>query len=352
MVEITVKALDSASAMEEVEKRLGADALIVSTNKVDGHIEIVATNDEPSDYKERKKTLVLDSSFQVEGFPNILKNKMPNPQEKVSNSEVDEISTKINESAEKIKAELNYLLKISATSQNRYSIIERPFSEFKSAGFKASIFKKIGLTAETDTRLIAKSISRAFVNGKCDHFEKTKLYIVSGPSLSGKTLFSKKLKSLLEQKDEIEGCEIYQRDLSNSFTGLKKWVGAARINDEKRNKVGIVELANSENFENIALEFKRHFPELRVSIINIMPVGNSYEFLMRNFPPRTLENEYLALTKLDICDLSMQEINAFIDLDQKCMFFSGTTSIKDGLFFAQMEKTISHILQNIEVGAD
>ena len=55
MVEITVKALDSASAMEEVEKRLGSDALIVSTNKVDGHIEIVATNDEPSDYKERKK---------------------------------------------------------------------------------------------------------------------------------------------------------------------------------------------------------------------------------------------------------------------------------------------------------
>ena len=45
MVEITVKALDSASAMEEVEKRLGSDALIVSTNKVDGHIEIVATND-------------------------------------------------------------------------------------------------------------------------------------------------------------------------------------------------------------------------------------------------------------------------------------------------------------------
>ena len=45
MVEITVKAADSASAMEEIEKRLGADAMIVSTNRVDGQIEIVATND-------------------------------------------------------------------------------------------------------------------------------------------------------------------------------------------------------------------------------------------------------------------------------------------------------------------
>ena len=43
MVEITVKAVDSASAMEEIEKRLGADAMIVSTNRVDGQIEIVAT---------------------------------------------------------------------------------------------------------------------------------------------------------------------------------------------------------------------------------------------------------------------------------------------------------------------
>ena len=48
MVEITVKAADSASAMEEIEKRLGADAMIVSTNRVDGQIEIVATNDDPS----------------------------------------------------------------------------------------------------------------------------------------------------------------------------------------------------------------------------------------------------------------------------------------------------------------
>ena len=55
MVEIKVQAADSASAMEEVEKRLGSDALIVSTTKVDGKIEITATNEtikyqKPSDH--------------------------------------------------------------------------------------------------------------------------------------------------------------------------------------------------------------------------------------------------------------------------------------------------------------
>ena len=71
MVEITVKAADSASAMEEIEKRLGADAMIVSTNRVDGQIVIVATNDDPSKYKKtpepltpaRSKTCGLDFTF-------------------------------------------------------------------------------------------------------------------------------------------------------------------------------------------------------------------------------------------------------------------------------------------------
>ena len=72
MVEITVKAVDSASAMEEVEKRLGADALIVSTNRVDGQIEIVATNDEPSKYQKPSDPLILDSEYRISNFSDIL----------------------------------------------------------------------------------------------------------------------------------------------------------------------------------------------------------------------------------------------------------------------------------------
>ena len=54
MVEITVKALDSASAMEEIQKKLGSDALIISTKKVDGQIEIVASNDDLSKYRKNQ----------------------------------------------------------------------------------------------------------------------------------------------------------------------------------------------------------------------------------------------------------------------------------------------------------
>ena len=75
MVEITVKAADSASAMEEIEKRLGSDALIISTNKVDGKIEIVASNDELSKYQKSEKPLVLDNSYRVRKFSEVLDEK-------------------------------------------------------------------------------------------------------------------------------------------------------------------------------------------------------------------------------------------------------------------------------------
>ena len=45
MPELKFSALDTSLAMEEVKKTLGPDALILSTHRRDGMIEIVATND-------------------------------------------------------------------------------------------------------------------------------------------------------------------------------------------------------------------------------------------------------------------------------------------------------------------
>ena len=61
-----------------------------------------------------------------------------------------------------------------------------------------------------------------------------------------------------------------------------------------------------------------------------------------------MDNEYLAITKLDLCDLSLSEISAFVELNHKCMFFSGMETETDGLFFAQVDKVKSHLVQTIE----
>ena len=45
MPEMKISAADTALAMEEVERKLGPDALILSTERREGMIEILATND-------------------------------------------------------------------------------------------------------------------------------------------------------------------------------------------------------------------------------------------------------------------------------------------------------------------
>ena len=59
MAEITVRAIDSALAMEEVQKRLGDDALIISTKRIDGQIEITATDEDVIKPEKEIKPLIL-----------------------------------------------------------------------------------------------------------------------------------------------------------------------------------------------------------------------------------------------------------------------------------------------------
>ena len=108
-----------------------------------------------------------------------------------------------------------------------------------------------------------------------------------------------------------------------------------------------MELDDAIEIDRLLLEIHKHNPKLKISVINICAAGNSYQYLRRNFPKRTMDNEYLAITKLDLCDLSLSEISAFVELNQKCMFFSGIETEADGIFFAQVEKVMSHIVKTI-----
>ena len=112
MVEIKVQASDSAAAMEEVEKRLGSDALIVSTTKVDGKIEIVATNDDPSNYQKQSEPLILDSEHRVAKVADVLVPKIEGADVNGATSKNDFQEPTVKESIQNIKRKLQSLKKL------------------------------------------------------------------------------------------------------------------------------------------------------------------------------------------------------------------------------------------------
>lgn len=356
MVEITVKAADSASAMEEIEKRLGADAMIVSTNRVDGQIEIVATNDDPSKYQKTPEPLVLDKNYRIKGFSDVLNAKLSvddkplKSDDKPLKNVTAESHRQIAENAENIKVEIDKLVELSTRSNPEKDNDTSVHELFQMSGIKKSLIENIenpdsSLSIEGASKILAKS----FIHGKCDHFESSSLYLVMGNAGAGKTLFSKKLKTLFETQTDVKSCTLFgESNVKKSITEIKSWFAKNKSKIIEKKKIGIIELSNEENIDDFLLNFSKLKTDIKISILNLVPVGNSYEYLIKNMPQRRLENEYLALTKLDLCDLSILEIAAFVELNHKCMFFSGVPSSEEGLYFAKVGQTVDHIVQTIE----
>lgn len=351
MVEIKVQAADSASAMEEVEKRLGSDALIVSTTKVDGKIEITATNDEPLKYQKNSDPLILGSEYRVSNFSDILAPKVQKAEgkETESNSIFDNLA--VNKSIQSIKAELVKLEKLSSAAvQPESSTLKRNASDlFQLAGVTKNVCDLLNKnTDEKNVEQFAKTLSKTFVHGKCPNFENSQIFLIIGSPSSGKSVFLKKLMTLMNTNEEISDCvNIKCHDQKLIADKICSWASKNAVEQNEKRRVAVSELNNSINLDKALLEIYKYNPELKISVINACEVGKSYHYLKRNFLARKFDNEYLAITKLDLCDLSLGEISAFVELNHKCMFFSGIETEKDGLFFAQVDKVMSHILQTV-----
>ena len=351
MVEIKVQASDSAAAMEEVEKRLGSDALIISTTKVDGKIEIVATNDDPSNYQKQSEPLILDSEHRVTKFADVLVPKIEGVGKNEANSKIDFQHPTVKESIQNIKAELQKIEKLSDEDiQSERSFDKKSISTlFQSSGVSKNVVALLNENApEKSLETMAKSLSKMFVNGKCPNFEASDLFLIIGSTYSGKSVFSRKLSKLLESKEEIKECKNIECENSKAIAAkINTWASKNDKATGASKRIAVSELKDAADIDRVLLEIYKQNPELKISVINVCPVGNSYEYLKRNLPKRTLHNEYLAITKLDLCDLSLSEISAFVELNHKCMFFSGIETDTDGLFFAQVEKVMSHIVKTV-----
>ena len=352
MVEIKVQASDSASAMEEVEKRLGSDALIVSTTKVDGKIEIVATNDEPSKYQKPSDPLILDSEYRISNFSDILGGQIEKTNKKNFKSSDLAQRTLFDESIQSIKSEIKKLEDLSYRDQQTQQDSEKKAVPdlFMFAGISKNLVDLLSKDSnENNVENMAKTIAKKLVNGQCPHFETSDVILIIGAPFSGKSVFSKKLVDLMQKREEVKECKLLDSDNDKGILNkVNSWAANIGGNEKQPERMVIAELRDAANVERALLAINKYNPKLKVSIINVCEVGKSYQWLKGNLAKRTLENEYLAITKLDLCDLSLAEISAFIELDHKCMFFSGIETETDGLFFAQVDKVKSHLIQTIE----
>ena len=351
MAEITVRALDSALAMEEIQKRLGDEALIISTKRVDGKIEITASDNEVEAVAKSAGPLILGEAYRKDKFSAVLDQKVNESQIGSDPVSFEEFYSSINSTISEVSNNFNRLRDLVGNFDYTEKDIIGTLDKLQMLGFQKSTLKKFtDIDNKIDINIAIRKLAKSFINGKCTHFDTTNVYVISGQPNSGKTTFADKFialqKSVDNTRDYVKLTDNNKRKL---FSEIKNVNFEHSVEKGASQKAIIIDTGLMENeLDWFLLEFKSKRPEVKISVITTLQVGSSYEMVMKSRGVNLSERQYIAVTKLDVCDFSVPEISAMIESTDKCMFFSGIDKVTDGAYFAKLDQVESYLLKKLK----
>ena len=400
MPELKFSAVDTALAMEEVQKVLGPDALILSTERRNGMIEIVATN-EPEKV-ETANILAMDKlKARRDGRPSP---KMDAPVENQIFSEIVDAETakfvNISETTEpqdivmpldasiaedlreplllhpalsaipevlsktdiatafsRINEELKLLQDGTmslATVENKAATID---DKMKMLGFSNDTIDRLVKDPEFENKIpyFIQKFTKTLVHGKSKDFDESQVILVCGPERSGKTVLSKKLEKFLSTNldglpttviaDPLAGdlASIFKSGVDSNITSLFRKRPGANINSGRL----VIDYEGSmEVLSSVLLKLGELEQRPNVSVVYALEVGKSYTAVKNLLEKVDIPNLYIALTKMDLLEVSVSELSAISDLKNKILFFSGLKAVADGLDFAKVS-VMENFLTNL-----
>ena len=351
MAEITVRAIDSALAMEEIQKRLGDNALIISTQRIDGQIEITATDEEIVKVEKESKPLVLGDLYRQDKFSSVLNRKVGEAEAGQYPKSSDELYSAVTNKIEKISKEISGLKLLIDNYSESEAAEFGTIDKLRLIGFMPATINKFNdLSNETEVGVAVRKLAKAFVNGKCRHFDESDIFVITGQKGSGKSTFSNKFISLQQDiNTETDYLSFSDQDKRKLLTAVKSLNLSQDKHNASKRQALIIDTSNQENDLNLLMiDLSNANPEAKISIIQTVPVGSSYERLKKDYKIKSPEKHYWAFTKLDSYDLSVAEISAMIELENKCMFFSGMDKVKDGAYYSKVDQIEAYLLKKIK----
>jgi len=347
MAEITITAVDSASAMEEIALKLGPDAYILSTKRNGNKVVMVATDDASNYQNSDTKPFVLKQENRVVEFSSILKKYTSAPdeiylekdQKRNTNSKVEAVHDKIFEDLHKNIDKLAVLIS-NKKETSQFTAEEK----LRLVGLSNHALQKLKLDKNNNLEDLADQLSNTFVANASSLINDTQLVIIAGRRGVGKTRFIEKFKHWLNSVGEkLSVTEFAALDAAVSSVTSSNWRDQEYI--QTRNGLAIVEVEYFDGLDGYLEMLDKTFPDIRYKILNVECVGLSRNYVLRNCRKPVSDQEYLVLTKLDQCDLSLDEISAYMELGLRCCFFTGNIQDCIGIYPAKVAHLKHHILE-------
>ena len=373
---------DSLSAMDEISKVLGKDAVILSTKKLNGKIEIIGSNDITDILKSQKNTKISSEKLKFKELftkQPIEQNKKKsyeknNNVKKIENSPTE--FTKINEESQKdninfdimngFKSEIKTLLNnmiITDIDCVSNSLDKSLYLKLLRKGFSKQIinstFKKLeSLEMPKNEINFYKLVSKKLVFPSKEKINESDVIFITGFTGVGKTTLSSKIVSyLLDNKtymNETKNISLinFSNKSANNMTDLinfgrllnVKVHSLSNINDLKkfldanRNRKLIVDVSRefimNEDFMNFLEDSSENINYSLILTIqanaNRRTISDQMD-LFRNLQP------IIALTKLDESYVGSEELSIFAEINSKIGLLSSSKNIIDALAFAKDE---------------
>ena len=376
MPELKFSAADTSLAMEEVQRKLGPDALILSTQRRDGMIEIIATNDpdqvaaasiKASEKLKARKDRYLLSKTELrddhKGFSDIIDVETAKYEDAKFARDADaseNMNKTLNEAKPQAFSQSDIAPAFSRISTELHSLFDGTMALTSVANNSLSNHSKmkmLGFSNKTITHLLEdpepnidveeaiKKFTRTIVQGKSLDFDASQIILVCGSEGSGKTVLSKKLAKFLPTKLDGLANRVISDPLTGDLSSLFKSGLDSNITSlfRKRQDVnldggrlivdyeGPIDILNS-----VLMKLDRLEQKLNVSVVYALEVGKSYNAVQKVLEISQIPNLFIALTKMDLLEVSVNELSAISDLGKKIQFFSGLKILEDGLDFAKV----------------
>ena len=359
---------DSMTAMDEISRVLGQDAVILSTKKIGKKIEIIGSNDIKDILKSNKKIQKKPNFKELfsnvplsKNLSNIKNNSMiKNKHDNNFSAEQNFISKN---DLENFKCEIKSILKDSIitdlTSLNS-NIDNTNFIKLLKEGYSKQTINNVfeHLNKKENSRSISNFYS--VLSNKLTIDVKNKLFdsktiLVTGLTGVGKTTICAKIASyLLDQSisshnndnitflnlgktspNRISNLFNFGRVLNLNVHSFSKIEDLDKYLSENQNKITIVDISNDflidQKFNNY---LKITLLDHRKLLLNVIQSGINYKSLEKQMSYLNKLNPIQVLTKLDEIRLNSYDFSMYHDLNCKLGLLSGTNNIIDSIAFA------------------
>ena len=373
----TFKAKDVKSAINLVNDEFGEKAIILSTKKNNGFVEIEASDNE-NIIKDHKKKKEEQTSFSKAFFNhldskntnnNSLKNNISYLNRGInsegSKDSSKELFDKLNKNIDSMRKEINNMILTDQSGISDQLSYLTPI-KLRQEKFSPEIINKlnysfIGKESEDGRVSFFRELSKKLASNDFSRLLKSKNIFIFGNSGSGKSTLAAKVASFLSDAKLTK--KINFIDVSSSSTGhsdilrsysrvlgfsIKEYKSFNFLeNSQENSDINVFDFSGDINYSIQKIrEIKNSFPSFEFCSILAIQSGSNSEMIKGICDKASDIRPMVAITKLDECWVGAEEFSALALNNARIGIVTGTKVIIDSIIEANEDSLTKYMKEN------